>query len=119
MSRLYTGLAGRLSLLWAIVLLLAGFPALMGQVSECCPHQIHGVYNYENPLNENWLSAYDVKAYDLALSVSNENTFIEGSTFILVEATRQVDTLVFELQDNLTVSEVVSDNTQLEFEHID
>jgi len=118
MSLPYTGLAGKLSFIWALVLLIVGFPAIFGQVSEVCPHQVHGIYDYENPLNKDWLSAYDVKSYDLALTVSNENTFIEGSTFILVEATRQVDTLVLELQDNLNVSEVVSANTPLEFEHI-
>lgn len=62
--------------------------------------------DYENPLNDKWLSAYDVKFYDLSLSVSNTSTMIAGSATILMEATRAMDTLVIELQESLEVSRV-------------
>ncbi len=101
-----------------MLILLPGLPLVSGQGSNLCPRQLHGVNDYENPLNALWLSAYDVKGYDLALTVSNKNTFIEGSALILVEATRHMDTLVLELQDDLNVSGVISGSTQLGFEHM-
>ena len=61
---------------------------------------------YENPLYEKWLSAYDVKHYYLQLEVSNKNTEIDGAAQIVVEATRTLDTLVFELQDALDISDI-------------
>ncbi len=114
-----TGSVGSVRLLHAILLLVLGLPLASGQVSNLCTHQHHVVSGYVNPLHEKWLSAYDVKGYDLALSVSNKNTFIEGTALILVEATRPLDTLVFELQDSLTVSSVMSDNLPFGFEHRD
>ena len=98
MSSPYTGSAGSRRLLQIILLLLGGLPLVVGQVSDLCPHQALGIFDYDNPLNDSWLSAYDVKSYDLALTVSNENTLIDGYALILVEATRSLDTLVFELQ---------------------
>ena len=118
MSSPYTGSAGSRRLLQIILLLLSGLPLVVGQVSDLCPHRVHGIYDYENPLNDDWLSAYDVKSYDLALTVSNENTLIDGFALILVEATRSLDTLVFELQDGLEVSAVSLDDKQLYFEHV-
>ncbi len=113
----YTGSALKRRWLQSTLLLFFVLPMVSGQLSKHCSHEIHGIYEYENPLNARWLSAYDVKSYDLALTVSNLNTVIDGSAFILVEAIRKIDTLVFELQDDLNVSSVISDSHCLEFEH--
>ena len=118
MSSPFTGSAGSRRLLQIILLLLTGLPLVVGQVSEICPHRVHGAYDDENPLDAGWLSAYDVKSYELELRVSNENTLIDGYALILVEATRFLDTLVFELQDGLEVSAVNMDDKQLYFEHV-
>jgi len=61
---------------------------------------------YENPLHSQWLSAYDVKFYDLYLSVSNVTTEISGTATLLIECVREVDTLVLQLQDALDITEV-------------
>ncbi|MCP4312629.1 MAG: T9SS type A sorting domain-containing protein [Bacteroidetes bacterium] len=117
MSLRYTGSAGSMKLLPAILFLILGLPLLSGQLSHGCPYNANHVHDYENPLFERWLSAYDVKGYELSLSVSNISTLIDGSALILVEALRPVDTLVFELQDGLTVSSVTSGSDILDFEH--
>ena len=69
-----------------------------------CPVHNHALEDYQNPLYEEWLSAYDVKSYDLSLSVSNTSTMIEGHADITLEAVRRLDTLVLELQDALEVT---------------
>lgn len=88
-------------LLFTALLIQAG-----AQVFHSCPHGIPADEVYENPLYEKWLSAYDVKHYHLQLEVSNKSTEISGVARIIVEATRRMDTLVFELQDALDISEV-------------
>ncbi len=106
-----------MKLLQVILIFLLGLPLLSGQQPHNCPYHSYAVYDYENPLFERWLSAYDVKGYDLSLSVSNENTQIDGTAVIFVEALRRVDTLVFELQDALTVSSILLGSDLLDFEH--
>ncbi len=102
----FTGSAGKLRGLFALLLLLSGLIRAEGQPYHNCPIHDLGLHAYENPLDGKWLSAYDVKAYHLDLAVSVSNTRIGGSASILVEAKRKLDTLVFELQDALEVSEV-------------
>jgi aminopeptidase N len=109
----------------ALLILLVQIEA---QVYHSCPAHPPGD-SYENPLYEQWLSAYDVKHYLLSLEVSNLDTRIEGVAEVLLEATRELDTLVMELQDGLTVSEIFySDElsgpvfppeNELDFEHFD
>ncbi|MDF1574277.1 MAG: M1 family aminopeptidase [Bacteroidales bacterium] len=109
-------------------LLLALFFSARTQVYHSCPLHPALKSGYENPLFEKWLSAYDVKHYELTLEVSNKNTWIGGAAEVVLEANRDLDTLVLELQDKLEVTQVlISDeiNTQiylpensLDFEHI-
>lgn len=85
------------------------------QTYPTCPIQIQDHSGYENPLYEKWLSAYDIKYYDLYLNVSNKTTDISGSALILLEAERQLDTLVFELQNALSITGIfLSDNATAE-----
>ncbi len=93
--------------LLVIFLLTALIIRAEAQVYHSCPHQGNGMMVYENPLNEKWLSAYDVKHYNLLLEVSNKSTEISGECRVLVEATRSLDTIVFELQDALDISGVL------------
>ncbi|MCK4750399.1 MAG: hypothetical protein KAT15_25255, partial [Bacteroidales bacterium] len=98
-----------------------------GQVHHSCPLHPFGEKEFINPLYGKWLSGYDVKYYDIDLSVSNKNTEISGGAAIAVEALRDLDTIVFELQDALTitgvfVNDAISDTTftvQVDFEHKD
>jgi len=83
--------------------LLVMISQVQAQVYHSCPEHPSGG-EYENPLYNEWLSAYDVKHYKLTLEVSNTDTHIEGIAEVLVEATREMDTLVLELQDGLDVS---------------
>ena len=109
----------------AIALFTGLFVPAGAQVFHSCPHGAFGDEVYENPLNEKWLSAYDVKGYKLRLEVSNKNTVIQGSAMIIAEASRTFDTIVFELQDALDISEIfINDdirdsdfNTSLSFIH--
>lgn len=96
MSRIFTSL-----------LFLALFAGAESQVYHSCPAHLPSGDAYENPLYEKWLSAYDVKHYLLTLEVSNTNTHIGGAAEILIEAVRDLDTLVLELQDGLNVSEIM------------
>lgn len=92
--------------------------SLASQHFAGCPVDHHLQESYENPLFEKWLSGYDVKWYYLDLEVSNENTYIEGSVTILSEALRELDTLVFQLIDELEVTGVeVGGNPVADFEH--
>jgi aminopeptidase N len=77
-----------------------------GQVTQACPVHLPDGGLYENPLYEKWLSAYDVKFYGLDLQVSNTTTEISGTATLLVEAVREIDTVVLELQEALTVTKV-------------
>jgi len=104
-----------MKLLQAILLLFLGLPLVSGQDHNCSRHSF-AMNNYENPLFEKWLSAYDVKSYELSLTVSNKNTIIDGRAEILVKALQQIDTLVFELQDELSVSSVDYESAPLVFE---
>jgi len=85
---------------------LAFLSHAVAQVFHSCPHGTSADEVYENPLYEKWLSAYDVKHYKLQLEVSNKNTEISGVAHVIVEASRRMDTLVFELQDALDISEI-------------
>ena len=104
-------------ILTSLVLLILFFPG-KAQVYHTCP--IHPGGEYENPLYDQWLSAYDVKYYHLTLEVSNTDTHIEGIAEVVVEATREIDTLVLELQDSLEVSaiESVPAGNNLDYEHL-
>jgi len=101
----------------AILLFFAFFSSSGAQVFQSCPHQVFTGDFYENPLNDKWLSAYDVKHYDLRLEVSNKNTDISGAAWIIVEALRSMDTIVFELQDALNISKIYlnEDMTEVDF----
>ncbi|MCK4880622.1 MAG: T9SS type A sorting domain-containing protein [Bacteroidales bacterium] len=109
------------------LLLLALFIAAESQVYHSCPAYLPSGGGYENPLFEQWLSAYDVKHYHLTLEVSNTDTHIGGSAELVVEATRELDTLVLELQDSLDVTDIMFTDeigsmtypaeNELEFEH--
>jgi aminopeptidase N len=90
----------------AVILVIAIFSQAEAQVYHSCPHAGGGTKVYENPLNERWLSAYDVKHYNLLLEVSNKSTEISGVSRIAVEATRAIDTIVFELQDALDITRI-------------
>lgn len=76
------------------------------QVTHSCPVHLPKNGGYENPLNAKWLSAYDVKFCELQLEVSNTTTEISGKATLLVEAVREMDTMVLELQDALEVLSV-------------
>ena len=115
----YTDSVHSMRRLFLFILLISGLAVASGQVHHSCPLHDHGLDPYQNPLYEKWLSAYDVKGYDLNLTVSNTETWIGGEVAILVEAVRDLDTLVLELQDALTVSGVNLDNNPLPFEHKD
>ncbi len=91
----------------AICLLLA-FSALSATAqlhSQGCGGIVDAA-GYQNPLHAQWLSAYDIRYYHLVLRVTNESTLIDGSATVLVEAVRELDTLVLELQDSLEVTGV-------------
>ena len=88
------------SLLWLFMLQT---PA---QAPHSCAIHMPSDADYENPLNDTYLSAYDVKHYHLSLEVSNTSTIIDGSLQVIAEATRQLDTLVLELHGRLVVSAV-------------
>lgn len=111
------------------LLILAGHTAALTQVYHACPDPGRGLFGYENPLYAEWLSDYDVICYHLDLAVSDINTQIGGYADLLVEAVDEIDTLVLELNDVLTVSEIlasddINDRTfegaaPLSFEHTD
>jgi aminopeptidase N len=92
-------------ILTSILILSLCYPAA-AQVYHSCPTHPPGE-DYENPLYQKWLSAYDIKHYRLSLEVSNTDTRINGYAEVLVEITRELDTLVLELQDALTVSRIM------------
>lgn len=90
----------------ASLVLLFLFFHIEAQVYHSCPVHVQG-NSYKNPLYDQWLSAYDVKHYLLSLEVSNTDTYIEGTAELIVEASRDLDTLVLELQDGLDVTQVL------------
>ncbi|MEA3463303.1 MAG: hypothetical protein U9R49_15580, partial [Bacteroidota bacterium] len=89
------------------LLILALFMEAKSQVYHSCPAHLPSGDAYENPLYEKWLSAYDVKHYLLSLEVSNTNTQIDGTAEVIIEAVREMDTLVLELQDVLDVTGIM------------
>lgn len=104
-----------------LILILLFFPVLLtGQHHASCPLSHHYTSVYENPLNEKWLSKYDVKFYHLSLEVSNMNTILKGFTTILAEVIGNLDTLVFELIDPMEISLIeVNNQTIPSFLHTD
>ena len=91
----------------ATLLVFALFSTAKAQVYHSCALHQSSRDVYKNPLNEQWLSAYDVKHYSLSLEVDNKSTQIVGVAELVFEATRDMDTLVLELQDGLDVSGVM------------
>ncbi len=89
------------------LLLLVLCLAARSQVYHSCPSHYPSEQGYENPLFTQWLSAYDVKHYDLTLEVSNKDTWIKGAAEVVLQANREMDTLVLELQDILEVTSVL------------
>jgi aminopeptidase N len=90
----------------AILVLLSGSLAGRSQVYHSCPRLPQGEA-YENPLEEKWLSAFDVKYCHLSLEVSNKNTRISGAAQVLLETVRDMDTLVLELGEPLNITSVL------------
>ena len=97
------------------------------QVHHSCPVHSPGE-SYENPLDDQWLSAYDIIHYRLSLEVSNTDTRVDGQAEVYLEASRDLDTLVLELQDGLEVSEIAFSDlvdplyppeNELDFTHAD
>ncbi|MDA3821351.1 MAG: hypothetical protein PF450_01875, partial [Bacteroidales bacterium] len=87
------------------ILLLVPF-LLNAQHYTSCPLDHHFENVYENPLYQQWLSKYYVIFYHLSLVVSYVNTYIEGFTTILLETTEELDTLVFQLIDQMSVTAI-------------
>ena len=77
-----------------------------GQIHHSCPFEHSGSVSYKNPLYDRWLSAYNVISYNITLSVSNKDTHIDGSAALLIQAERDLDTLVLELQEALNISRI-------------
>ncbi|HER09061.1 MAG TPA: T9SS type A sorting domain-containing protein [Bacteroides sp.] len=97
-----------------IFLVVNAIPAA-AQLLLPCPAVVVDMGEYRNPLDDRWLSAYDVKFYHLTLRVTNESTRIGGSAVILAEAVKELDTLVVELQDSLEVTGVeIADGGELD-----
>ena len=114
-------------ILSSFVLLILFFQT-EAQVYHSCPvHSPGGMY--ENPLYDQWLSAYDIKHYRLSLEVRNTDTQIAGVAEVFIQASRTLDTLVLELQDGLAISEIMYSDQQtdplypaenaLEYQHMD
>ena len=111
----------------ASIVLLSLFLHGKAQLHHSCPvHPTDG--SYINPLYDQWLSAYDIIHYRLSLEVRNTDTQVEGIAEVYLEAVRELDTLVLELQDGLEVSEIFySDLAEpeypvenaVEFQHVD
>jgi aminopeptidase N len=78
--------------------------ALNGQHHHSCPLNHHLQEVYENPLYDQWLSKYDVTFYHLSLEVSNESTFLDGFVTINCDILEDLDTIVFQLNDELKIS---------------
>jgi len=89
--------------------ILSGIPGYMfGQVYHGCP--LHPGRDYEHPLYDKWLSAYDVGFYHIDLAADNQSTAIEGFVTMHARTVKPFDTLVFELGDNLTVTDIIIDS---------
>ncbi len=74
-----------------------------------------GIYDQDARLHD-----YDVKFYGLDLEVNPASTFIEGSVRVLAEITSSATRyMVLELWDELSVSQVVSGEENLSFQHTD
>jgi len=116
-----------MSRILTILFLLSIFIVAESQVYHSCPLHLPSEGGYENPLHEQWLSAYDVKHYHLTLEISNTDTHIEGVAEVVVEATRNLDTLVLELHNGLDVTDIMFTDdigsmtypaeNELDFEH--
>jgi aminopeptidase N len=104
-----------------VLFILFFWPAvLFGQHYQSCPVERHFQDVYENPLYDRYLSKYDVKFYHISLEVSNLNTYITGFTEVLIEALDEVDTIAFQLLDDLTISTLEIDgNQQNNYIHIE
>lgn len=90
------------------------FPTLLqAQHHGSCPLDNYLEEVYENPLYEQWLSKYDVSFYHLSLEVSNQNTYIEGFTSIHVVTTEAVDSLSFQLIDELEITAIEVNSTSV------
>ena len=101
------------------ILILLPF-LLNAQEFPSCPLDHYYAETYENPLNEQWLSKYDVKFYHLGLEVSNKNTEISGYTTINIEILEPVDSIVFQLINALDVEAVTVNGAPVtEFQHRD
>ncbi len=87
---------------------------LMAQHHASCPVDQHLASVYENPLFEAYLSKYDVKFYHLSLEVNNKNSVIDGFTEINSVALESMDTIVFQLIDELSISLIEVGGTQVE-----
>jgi len=96
-----------MSRILSTIFFLALFTLAEPQVYHACPAPLYQEAGYVNPLYDEWLSTYDVKHYTLTLDVSNVNTYISGSAEVVLEAVREMDTLVLELQDGLDVTSVM------------
>jgi aminopeptidase N len=104
-----------------LLILLGLLPAVLsGQQHHSCPLDQYLGKVYENPLNDQYLSKYDVKFYHLSLEVSNKSTFLDGFATILSEVLKDMDTIVFQLNGALGISDVHVNGTPVEgFLHAD
>jgi aminopeptidase N len=79
---------------------------LQAQQHGSCPLDHYTDEVYENPLNDQWLSKYDVTFYHLSLEVSNMDTYLEGFTSIHLVVAETIDSLLFQLNSELQINAI-------------
>lgn len=64
-----------------------------------------------------YLDRIDIRYYKLDLAVSDQNTYISGSTTIVGQVIETTDTIVFELDDPMVIDSVLLFDTSVAFLH--
>ena len=78
-------------------------------------HYKNNINIYYNPL----LDHYDLHFVKLDIEVTDQSTSIAGNALLQGKATQNLDTLILELSNYLTVDSVMIDNAKVNFQHKD
>ena len=80
---------------------------------SCSGRHAFGASNMTTYVRDSALLDYDVHFYGIDLEVNDTSTFVQGSTEISVSAVEEIDEVVFELSNSMTVDSIFIDGAKV------
>lgn len=103
-----------------IIILLLLCANLLGQITNPEPHKLLETSNLKSEINRYYnplMDQYDVYFVKLDLEVSDKSTYIKGNATVLAKAVENLDTLLFDFSNYMTIDSVFINNKKVSTNH--